>query len=79
VSSIERLGRDEYKYIEGDHALTVQIEMLSGSPKRIIYPSTIKRWMAPYEGELITEAKRKEIVSKICKHFENNGITYTVE
>ena len=30
LSSMERLGRDEYKYIEGDHALTLQVEMLSG-------------------------------------------------
>ena len=37
LSSMERLGRDEYKYIEGDHALTLQVEMLSGTPSRVIY------------------------------------------
>ena len=31
---MEHLGRDEYKYIEGDHALTLQVEMLSRYPKQ---------------------------------------------
>jgi immunity protein 74 of polymorphic toxin system len=79
VSSMERIGRDEYKYVEGDRALTVQIEMLSGTPKRVIYSRTIKNWMPPYENEIITEDKRKQIVAKICKYFEMNNISYTVE
>src|SRR6266496_2724573 len=79
ISSMERLGRDEYKYIEGDRALTVQIEMLSGTPRRVIYSRTIKKWMPPYDNEPITEDKRKEIVAKICKYFEINNISYTVE
>jgi immunity protein 74 of polymorphic toxin system len=79
ISSVERLGRDEYKYIEGDRALTVQIEMLSGTPARVIYSRTIKNWMPPHDTEVITEDKRKEIVTKICKYFEMNDISYTVE
>jgi hypothetical protein len=79
VSSMEQLGRDEYKYIEGGRALTVQIEMLSGTPRRVIYSRTIKKWMPPYDNETITEDKRKEIVAKICKYFEINNISYTVE
>jgi Zn-dependent M32 family carboxypeptidase len=79
TSSVEQLGRDEYKYIEGDRALTVQIDMLSGTPQRVIYSKTIKKWMAPYENEIITEEKRKEIVAKICKYFEMNNISYTVK
>ena len=76
---MERLGRDEYKYIEGDHALTLQVEMLSGTPSRVIYSRTIKNWMSPYDKEKITEEKRKEIVKKICKYFEINNTTYTVK
>jgi hypothetical protein len=79
ISSMERLGRDEYKYIEGDRALRVQIEMLSGSPKRVIYSRTIKNWMPPHDNEIITDDKRKEIVAKICKYFEMNDISYTVK
>jgi hypothetical protein len=79
ISSMERLGRDEYKYIEGDRALRVQIEMLTGAPKRVIYSATIKNWMPPNDNEVITEDKRKEIVAKICKYFEMNNISYTVK
>jgi len=78
-SSMERLGRDEYKYIEGDHVLKVQIEMLSGTTKRVIYSRTIKNWMPPYEQEIITEEKKKEILRKMCKYFEMNQISYAVE
>jgi hypothetical protein len=79
ASSMERLGRDEYKYIEGDHALTVQIEMLSGTPSRVIYERTIKKWLPPHDHEIIDEEKRKEIVKKIRRYFEINGISYTVQ
>jgi hypothetical protein len=79
LSSMERLGRDEYKYIEGDHALTLQVEMLSGTPSRVIYSRTIKNWMPPYDKEHITEEKKKEIVTKICKYFEINNVSYTVK
>jgi len=78
-SSIERLGRDEYKYIEGDHALTLQIEMLSGSPSRVIYSRTIKNWLPPYDKEKITDEKREEIVKKICKYFDINSTSYTIK
>jgi|SRR5215472_8863076 len=79
VSSMERLGRDEYKYIEGDHALTVQVEMLSGTPSRVIYERTIKKWLPPHEHEIIGEEKRKEILEKIRRYFEINGISYIVQ
>jgi immunity protein 74 of polymorphic toxin system len=59
--------------------LKVQIEMLSGTTKRVIYSRTIKNWIPPYEQEIITEEKKKEIVRKICKYFEMNKISYTVE
>ena len=79
LASMERLGRDEYKYVEGDHALKLQVEMLSGNPRRVIYSRTIKNWLPPYEKEKITEQKRKEILKRVCKYFDTNGISYTVE
>ena len=78
VSSMERLGRDEYKYIEGDHALTLQVEMLSGTPKRVIYSRTIKKWLPPHDNEFISDEKRKEILERICKYFEINHLSYVV-
>ena len=77
--SIERIGRDEYKYVEGDHVLMFQAEMLSGSPRRVIYVRTIKNWLPPFEIEKITEQKRTAILEKVCKYFDVKGISYTVE
>jgi Immunity protein 74 len=79
TASIIRLGRDEYKYVEGDHTLTLQVEMLSGTPRRVIYSRTIKNWLPPYENERISEQKRKEILERVCKYFDANGISYAVE
>jgi len=79
ISSMQRLGRDEYKYIEGDHALTVQIEMLSGTPSRVIYERTIKMWLPPHHNEKIDDEKRKAILKKIRTYFEINGISYIVQ
>ena len=79
VSSMVRWGRDEYKYIEGDRSLILQVEMLSGTPQRVIYSRTIKNWVPPHDKEAITDEKKKEILKKICKYFELNNISYTVE
>jgi Zn-dependent M32 family carboxypeptidase len=79
VSSMVSWGRDEYKYIEGDRSLIVQAEMLSGTPQRVIYSRTIKKWLPPYDKENITDQKKKEILEKVCKYFELNKISYTVE
>lgn len=78
VSSMERVGRDEYRYIEGDHALTLQIDMLSGSPRRVIYSRSIKGWLPPHDSEAISDEKRNQIIQKVCKYFELNHMSYDV-
>jgi Immunity protein 74 len=72
-----RLGRDEYKYCDGDHALVLQIEMLTGEPERILYSSTIKQWLPPHENESIDSTQRREIAERISRCLEKAG--YTVE
>lgn len=74
-----RLGRDEYKYCEGDHALIVQVDMLNGTPNRLIYTSTIKQWLPPYEGEAIQATQRGEIAERIGALFEENGYSVTIQ
>jgi hypothetical protein len=75
--SLVRLGRDEYKYSEGDHALVLQIEMLTGTPERLLYSSTIKHWLPPHENEPISSMRRREIAERISRCLEKAG--YTVE
>jgi immunity protein 74 of polymorphic toxin system len=71
------LGRDEYKYCDGDHALVLQIDMLMGKPDRLLYSSTIKRWLPPHENEAIDSTQRREIAERIGRCLEKAG--YTVE
>jgi hypothetical protein len=75
--SLVRLGRDEYKYCDGDHALVLQIEMLKGDPERLLYSSTIKQWLPPHENEPIGSTQRREIAERISQCLEKAG--YTVE
>src|ERR1044071_10068759 len=75
--SLARLGRDEYKYRDGDHELTLQIEMLTGKPELLLYSSTIKQWLPPHENESIDAVQRREIAEQIRRCLGKAG--YTVE
>jgi hypothetical protein len=78
-SQLIKVGRDEYKYIERDRSLLVQIEMLHGRPSKVIYASTIKRWLWPNEAEVITAEDRKRIVEKIKRFLVSQGESVEVE
>lgn len=75
VARIRRLGRDEYEYEESGKRTTVQVEMLSGEPSRIIYASTIKSWLPPHNLEPMSPADRNRIAVSIKRHFESRGVT----
>jgi len=69
------VGRDEFRYCEDDRFLDVQIELLSGKPRRLLYPSTITSWLPPHENEPISESKRREIARTICEFLNATGET----
>jgi hypothetical protein len=75
--SLMRLGRDEYKYCDGDRELVLQIEMLTGKSERLLYSSTIKKWSPPHENEPLGSTERREIAEWISRCLEKAG--YTVE
>ncbi len=79
TSQLLRLGRDEYKYVEGERCITLQIEMLIGEPKRAIYSSTIRRWHPPHENEEITDEDRHRIATKIANFFASRSISTIVK
>ena len=78
-SQLIRLGRDEYKYIEGERSLVLQIDMGIGVPNRLLYSSTIKRWLPPHQDETITEEDRQRIASKIANFLVSQGYSVKVE
>jgi hypothetical protein len=77
-SRLIKLGRDEYKYIEGERSLVLQIDMLKG-PNRLLYSSTIKHWLPPHQDEKISEVDRQRIASKIASFLVSQGYSVKVE
>ena len=78
-SQLKALGRDEYKYIEGERSLILQIDMLRGKPNRLLYSSTIKRWLPPYQDEAISEQDRQRIATKIANFLTSQGYSVKVQ
>ncbi len=79
TSELIRIGRDEYKYVEGERSLVLQIDMAVGKSGKRIYPTTIKRWLPPYQDEKITEADRHRIANKIANFFARQGISAVID
>lgn len=79
VSSIKRLGRDEYQYCENKRCVKLQIEMLTGPINRLIYASTIKMWEPPHEMEPISLQEKMRIAEIVKRHFEAGGIKTVIE
>jgi hypothetical protein len=78
-SQLMRLDRDGYKYIEGERSLVLQIDMLRGVPNRLLYSSTIKRWLPPHQDERISEEDRQRIATKIANFLVSQGYSVKVE
>jgi hypothetical protein len=78
-SELKVLGRDEYKYIEGERSLILQIDLLRGVPNRLLYSSTIERWLPPHQDETISEEDRKRIAAKIANFLTGQGYSVKVQ
>ena len=53
--------------------------MQSGKPDVIIYSSTIKGWLAPYENEIISVEKKQQILDKLCRYLNGRKVSYKIE
>jgi hypothetical protein len=73
-SKLIKTSRDEYKYIEGDHKMLIYVDFMG----KEIHENSIDAWMPPYAAEKISDAKRKEILNKICKFFEDRHKSYKI-
>lgn len=76
---IERLGRDEYKYIGVDRSIKVYVELQAGNPDVIIYTESIRQWLPPHEQENVTEEDKLKVVQGMCQFFTYYGETYAVK
>lgn len=79
VSSLQRIARDAYKYIEDDHEVIIQVEMQSGQPDVIIYSSTLGSWLPPNEHKVIGVEEKQQILNKLCVYLNRRKISYKIE
>jgi len=76
-SQLIRLGRDEYRYVEGDRSVNVYVEMLTGVPSKLIHSDSIDQWLPPHQDEQINDEERHRISNKIANFLTGKG--YSVE
>ena len=78
-TSLVPMSRDSFRYKEGDRAIDISVELMSGETSRIIYSSSIQQWLPPHDKDLISDEKKREILQKVCENFDANGYSYTVQ
>jgi len=78
--SLQKIGRDEYEYREGDRSIRYQVDMESKpGPDRRIHKVLIQKWEPPHENDPLTNEDRDRIVARTCADFERQGLTYAIE
>ena len=76
--SVRLKGLHTIEYREGVRRLEAFREMLIGDPSMDIDSSSIESWLHPYEDEVITPEKKKQILKNICDAIEFLKLTYIV-
>ena len=76
--TIRRVGRDAYRYCDGDHCVTVDVEMLVDDPSDVIYAGSIRRWSGRYTDP-IDETRRREIAQTIQMYLNRQGHTAVID
>jgi hypothetical protein len=72
--------RDSFLYIEGDHKLVIDGEMLLGDLDFVVYRGGIKtHWMPPYDGETISLEKMAEIFQRLDEYMKEESIRYEIQ
>jgi hypothetical protein len=72
--SVRPAGRDVVEYRDGDRRMEINAERLGGNPRRIVYTSSIARWLPPHEHETLDADAKEQILENILKCFEMNGV-----
>ncbi len=71
-------GLHDIEYREGDRTLIAFRERLTGDPAMDIDAASIVSWRPPFESEVLTDAKRRDILDNICRAADRLGITYVI-
>lgn len=78
-STLQRVDRDAYKYVENDHAMIVVVEMQSGNPDYVLYVASVDKWLPPFEQDAVAQFDKDRIIDKVRAYLDSRHIYYRVE
>lgn len=73
---VERAHRTWLVYREENREIRVAVD--PGPPSLALYPASIKRWEPPFDEEVLTDERRREILSRVKEALRVLGINYEV-
>jgi hypothetical protein len=76
--TIKFKGLHDIEYRDDDRTLFAFRERLTGDPAMDIDSNSIASWEPPFAEEVLTDAKKKEILDNICRAADRLGITYVI-
>lgn len=79
-SRLVRRGRDFYRYEEDGLIVDVQIDMLDGTPSRVIYKSTmVGRSSGSESAGTAQSLDRGELAQKISRFLQSKGFSVEIK
>jgi len=72
----EGAGRDHTVFVSPPRRVRVFTELCDG--REISWQRVGKHWESPFESESLSEAERREILSKLCEYYDLIGQKYRV-
>lgn len=75
--SVEILGRTGIRYGEGNRTCFVDSEVLA-TPAVAVWPSGIRAWDPPHDGESLTDDDRQRILANIAEAFASQDWTLEI-
>lgn len=79
--TVEDVRSSHVVYREGDHVAWIPGEILSGGyqqPDFALYPKHFTKWKPPHGEEAISEAKKEEIIKRVCEVLKSKGLKVEV-
>jgi hypothetical protein len=71
--SVEMLGRTGLRYMEGERALFIDSEILSGRAGIAAYQGSIVAWQPPHDSEALEAAEKDRIIANVRRAFSSQG------
>jgi hypothetical protein len=76
--SVEVRGRTGLNYLEMGRCMCIDSEVLVGDPAMMVDAHSVQKWEPPHDGEPVSGADRRRIISNIREAFLFRGIRINV-